>query len=79
MFNIIDLYYFLTLKKNAKLKKQLIIYGILIIAFILYNFLEPVKDQKADTLINILFASALFLYIAYIAYLVLKKMGKKDK
>ncbi|WP_313267034.1 hypothetical protein [Epilithonimonas vandammei] len=61
------------------MKKQLIIYGVLILAFVLYNFLEPVKNAKTDTLINILFASALFLYIAYIAYLVLRKMGKKDK
>ncbi|WP_313100250.1 hypothetical protein [Epilithonimonas sp.] len=61
------------------MKKQLIIYGLLILAFVLYNFLEPVKNAKTDTLINILFASALFLYIAYIAYLVLRKMSKKDK
>ncbi|AZI40638.1 MULTISPECIES: hypothetical protein [Epilithonimonas] len=61
------------------MKKQLIIYGVLILAFVLYNFLEPVKNAKTDTLINILFASILFLYIAYIAYLVLRKMGKKDK
>jgi len=61
------------------LKKQLIIYGILIVIFVLYNFLNPIKDERTDTLINILFASVLFLYIAYIAYLVLRKIGKKQK
>lgn len=61
------------------MKKQLIIYGILVIIFIAFNFIKPIKDERADTVVNILFASALFLYIAYIAYLVLQKIGKKDK
>ncbi|GGG58099.1 hypothetical protein [Epilithonimonas arachidiradicis] len=61
------------------MKKQLYIYAILIILFVLYNFLNPIEDKKTDTIINILFASVLFLYIAYIAYLVLKRIGNKEK
>ncbi|SDF07923.1 hypothetical protein [Epilithonimonas hungarica] len=61
------------------MKKQLYIYAGLIILFVAYNFYKPVKDERSDTVINILFASVLFLYIAYIAYLVLKKIGKKDQ
>lgn len=58
------------------MKKQLYIYIVLIILFVLYNTCKPVKDPRTDTIINILFASVLFLYIAYIAYLVLKKTSK---
>ncbi|KFC22072.1 hypothetical protein [Epilithonimonas lactis] len=61
------------------MKKQLYIYVGLIILFVAYNFYKPIKDDRMDTAINILFASVLFLYIAYIAYLVLKRIGKKDK
>ncbi|MFC4687340.1 MAG: hypothetical protein BGO86_11070 [Chryseobacterium sp. 36-9] len=61
------------------MKKQLYIYAVLIILFVLYNFLNPIEDKKTDTIINILFASVLFLYIAYIAYLVLKRIGNKEK
>ncbi|SHJ99480.1 hypothetical protein [Epilithonimonas mollis] len=61
------------------MKKQLYIYAGLIILFVAYNFYKPVKDDRTDAVINILFASTLFLYIAYIAYLVLKKIGKKQK
>ena len=61
------------------MKKQLYIYVGLIILFVAYNFYKPVEDDRLDTIINILFASGLFLYIAYIAYLVLKKIGKKEK
>ncbi|RRQ46832.1 hypothetical protein [Chryseobacterium sp. SC28] len=59
------------------MKKQLYIYAGLIILFVAYNFYKPIEDARIDTGINILFASILFLYIAYIAYLVLKRMGKK--
>ncbi|TDX86285.1 hypothetical protein [Epilithonimonas xixisoli] len=61
------------------MKKQLYFYAGLIILFVAYNFYKPVKDERLDAIINILFASVLFLYIAYIAYLVLKRIGKKDK
>ena len=61
------------------MKKQLYIYVGLIILFVAYNFYKPIKDDRLDAVINILFASVLFLYIAYIAYLVLRNMSKKDK
>ncbi|MFC0344577.1 hypothetical protein [Epilithonimonas hispanica] len=61
------------------MKKQLYIYAVLIILFVAYNFYKPIKDERTDAVINILFTSVLFLYIAYIAYLVLKKIGKKEK
>lgn len=59
------------------MKTQIIIYAILIIIFLAFNFIDPIKDPKTNTLINIVFASILFLYIAYIAFVILKKMGNK--
>ncbi len=59
------------------MKKQIVIYAILILIFLGYNFFFQVKDERANTLINITFASFLFLYIAYIAFVILKKIGKK--
>ena len=59
------------------MKTQIIIYAILIIIFLAFNFIDPIQDPKTNTLINIVFASILFLYIAYIAFVILKKMGKK--
>ena len=62
------------------MKKQLYLYITMIVAFILYNQFFQVQDEQMNAIINILFASFLFLYIGYIAYLVLKKLkdtGKK--
>lgn len=62
------------------MKKQLYIYGTLVLAFILYNQFFQVGDQRTNEIINILFASFLFLYIGYLAYLLLKRIkdtGKK--
>jgi hypothetical protein len=62
------------------MKKQLIIYVIIILAFIGYNQFFQVQDERVNSVINILFASFLFLYIGYIAYTVLKRLkdtGKK--
>lgn len=62
------------------MKKQLYLYIAMIVAFILYNQFFQVQDEQMNAIINILFASFLFLYIGYIAYLVLKKLkdtGKK--
>lgn len=62
------------------MKKQLYFYITMIVAFILYNQFFQVQDEQMNAIINILFASFLFLYIGYIAYLVLKKLkdtGKK--
>ena len=56
------------------MKKQLYFYLAMIIAFIAYNQFFQVPDERLNTLINILFASFLFLYIGYVAYLVLKRL-----
>lgn len=61
------------------MKKQLYFYGAMIIAFIVYNQFFQVQDEKINSLINILFASFLFLYIGYVAYLVLKRLKDTDK
>ncbi|WP_417429560.1 hypothetical protein [Halpernia sp.] len=58
------------------MKKQLIIYGILIIIFLVYNFFFKVADEKTNTAINILIASIIFGYIAYLAFTILKKMNQ---
>ncbi|UJF30110.1 hypothetical protein L0B70_01570 [Kaistella sp. 97-N-M2] len=62
------------------MKKQLYIYIAMILAFLVYNQFFQVQDEKLNSVINILFASFLFLYIGYMAYLVLKRLkdtGKK--
>lgn len=48
----------------------------MILAFIAYNQFFKVADEWLNSIINILFASFLFLYIGYIAFLVLKKIKK---
>lgn len=61
------------------MKKQLYIYLFLILAFIVYNQFFQVQDERMNSLINILFASFLFLYIGYIAYVVLKRLKRSSK
>ncbi|MCZ2085516.1 MULTISPECIES: hypothetical protein [unclassified Kaistella] len=58
------------------MKKQLYIYAALIIIFIVYNQFFQLTDNRLNEAINILFASVLFLYIGYLAYLLLKKLKK---
>ncbi|MFC6268399.1 hypothetical protein [Frigoriflavimonas asaccharolytica] len=58
------------------MKKQLAFYLSMIVAFIVYNQFFQVDDEKLNTIINIVFASFLFLYIGYIAWLVLQKIKK---
>ena len=61
------------------MKKQLSIYVAMIFAFIIYNQFFQVEDERMNTIINILFASFLFLYIGYLAILVLRRLKKTDK
>ncbi|TXF77463.1 hypothetical protein [Chryseobacterium sp.] len=61
------------------MKKQLYFYVLMIVAFVVYNQFFQVEDEKINNLINILFASFLFLYIGYIAYLVLKRLKNTGK
>ena len=58
------------------MKRQLYNYAGIIILYVLYNQFIQVKDEKIDTIINILFASVLFGYIAYMGIILLKKMKK---
>lgn len=61
------------------MKTQLYIYAVLIAIFIAYNQFFQVEDERLNSIINILFASFLFLYIGYLAYLVLQKLKKSRK
>lgn len=61
------------------MKRQLYFYIAMILAFIAYNQFFQVQDERLNALINILFASFLFLYIGYVAYLVLRRMKNSGK
>ena len=58
------------------MKAQIYNYAGIILLYILYNQFFRVQDEKTNTIINILFASVLFGYMAYMAIVVLKKMKK---
>lgn len=59
------------------MKKELYNYAGIILLYILYNQFFQVKDERTNTIINILFASFLFGYIAFMAFKVLKNMKNK--
>ncbi|AQX06905.1 hypothetical protein ATB99_11085 [Elizabethkingia meningoseptica] len=59
------------------MKPHLIAYTILILLYFAYNQFFRIQDPQTNDLINIVFASFLFLYIAYIAFIILKRL--KDK
>ncbi len=59
------------------MKKHLTIYAVLIVLFVIYNFFFKIGDDRTNTAVNILFASILFAYIAFMAFVLVKKMGKK--
>ena len=63
--------------ERLKMKKHLIFYGLLILIFVLYNFLFKAEDPRADAAISIVLASILFGYIAWMAFMLLRKMKKK--
>lgn len=58
------------------MKKQLYIYMGMVLVFIIYNQFFQLQDERLNDLINILFASFLFLYIGYMAFLVLKRLKR---
>jgi len=58
------------------MKPHLIFFAILIAGFISYNAFFQAEDDRIDTIINILYASVLFGYIAFMAFILLKKMKK---
>jgi len=58
------------------MKKHLIIYVILILIYFVYNQFIKIQNEKLRELVSIVFSSILFLYIALIAYIILKKTRK---
>ncbi len=60
------------------MKKQLYIYAVLVIAFIVYNQFFQIEDERMNAIVNILFASVLFLYIGYMAYVLLKRLKERS-
>lgn len=61
------------------MKKHLIIYGLLVLIFVLYNSFFQVHDAALNEVINILFTSVLFLYIAIMAWVLLKRIRRVKK
>lgn len=61
------------------MRKYIYLYGILILLFIAFNLFFPLKDPVMNDAANILFGSVLFLYMAWMAYLILKRMQKSRK
>ncbi|WP_165592827.1 hypothetical protein [Chryseobacterium sp. JAH] len=58
------------------MKLHLIFFAVLIVGFISYNLFLESEDERLNTIINILYASVLFGYIAFMAFALLKKMKK---
>lgn len=58
------------------MKPQLIIFSVLVAGYILYNLFFQIPDERTNTVVNILFASVIFAYIAFMAFSLLKKMKK---
>jgi len=58
------------------MKPHLIVFAVLIAAFIAYNLFFKIEDDRMNTVVNIALASILFGYISFMAYSILKKMKK---
>jgi len=58
------------------MKPHLVIFGILIAGFIVYNLFLQSEDDRTNTAVNIIYASVLFGYISFMAYSLLRKMKK---
>ena len=58
------------------MKPQLIIFGILVAGYIIYNLFFQIADDKTNTAVNIIYASVVFGYISFMAYSLLKKLRK---
>lgn len=58
------------------MKPHLIIFGILIAGFIVFNLFFLSDSDRTNTAINIVYASVLFGYISFMAYSLLRKMRK---
>lgn len=58
------------------MKPQLIIFGILIAGFVIFNLFFQLKDERSNTAVNIIYSSILFAYISFMAYSLIRKMKK---
>jgi hypothetical protein len=58
------------------MNSRLIIFGILIAGFIIFNLFLQSDDDRINTAINIIYASILFAYISFMAYSLIRKMKK---
>ncbi|WP_312341721.1 hypothetical protein [Chryseobacterium binzhouense] len=58
------------------MKIHLFIFAFLIAGFVIYNLFFAVNDDRLNTIINIIYASILFGYISFMAFMLLKKMKK---
>lgn len=58
------------------MKPQLIIFGILIAGFVMFNFFLQSDNDRINTAVNIVYASILFAYISFMAYSLLRKTRK---
>lgn len=61
------------------MRKHIYLYGFLILLFIAFNLFFPLQDPVMNDAANILFGSLLFLYMAWMAYLILKKIKRTRK
>ena len=60
------------------MKKNLIVYGVLIVAFIVYNLFFKIENERNNTAVNILFASFIFGYLGIMAIKLLRKSKGKN-
>ncbi|MEA1850420.1 hypothetical protein U9K52_16010 [Chryseobacterium sp. MHB01] len=58
------------------MKIRLIIFGVLIAGFVVFNLFLQTGNEKTDTAVNIIYASILFGYISFMAFSLIKKMKK---
>ncbi|WP_312171502.1 hypothetical protein [Chryseobacterium sp.] len=58
------------------MKIRLIIFGVLIVGFVVFNLFLQTGNERTDTAVNIIYASILFGYISFMAFSLIKKMKK---
>ncbi|MEC5172153.1 MULTISPECIES: hypothetical protein [Chryseobacterium] len=58
------------------MKIRLIIFGVLIAGFVVFNLFLQTGNERTDTAVNIIYASILFGYISFMAFSLIKKMKK---
>jgi len=55
------------------------VYAALVLLYIAYNLFFEVQDPRTNAAINILATSILFLYIAVLAFVLIRKLKNKAK